>query len=324
MASENDQIKRVFAGIRKHVYDPKKKWNCAISDCNEPAIISHLLQRNGILNLIAENGYIILVQPTDSNKWSEKKNPVEFKKMGITYSISIPLFCQKHDKTCFKEIEDSPVDPYEYKHQILLSLRTMYSEKRKKEQAAEVNKRIISSNLLSDAIKNEFKSINTWNLIGIRDISYYIEQLELEYNNPKGSFAFNVYEFEIMGICATSSFSLCDDEFSNREEEDILPMGILHVFPWKGKTFIIVGCHNYHTNSQVKTFMKSFEKLDTRRLGYVLSQLFIQRIETWGMSPSLFEKIPEEKKDTFKALITQSQLTLEQPNIYFNLFDGVL
>jgi len=48
------KILEVTQGIFKNV--KSKTWKCLIEGCENNAINSHLLQRNGILNYITENG----------------------------------------------------------------------------------------------------------------------------------------------------------------------------------------------------------------------------------------------------------------------------
>ena len=50
------EIKNKLNKIERHIEN--EKWPCLHPDCQASAINSHLLQRNGILNNVAENGHL--------------------------------------------------------------------------------------------------------------------------------------------------------------------------------------------------------------------------------------------------------------------------
>lgn len=323
-----DQILLTIGNIRKNVYGPGKKWECMVSDCSASAIVSHLLQRNGILDSVAEDGHMILVQVSDSFHWEKGVIPVDFKRVGIRGAISIPLLCDKHDTELFSEIEtpkegstDIPLNPYDYRHQILLSLRTMYAEKRRKQQAAEFSKRMSVAHTLPYAIRITSKDQLQSQLVAIRDLDVYISDLESEIVASKDLFDFKVYEYEEVKVCSTAGLSLCDDVDKNADMNYILPTAFFHAFPLNGIFYIVVGCHKEHRTVQVNSFMDSWAGLSKIGLQKELTKLFVQRIETWGMAPSLFKTIRNDKIEQFKKHQMDAMISMPMPNIDFNLFD---
>ena len=84
----------------------RKKRKCVLDDCNNYAINSHLLQRNGILSNISENGHLIERRLLDANRFIRDESPFEFKKVGLKNALSKPLLCGHHDSAVFKEIEN--------------------------------------------------------------------------------------------------------------------------------------------------------------------------------------------------------------------------
>ena len=323
-----NQLLLTIGNIRKNVYGPGKKWECIVDGCSEQAIISHLLQRNGILDLVAEDGHMILVQVSDSFHWGKGIVPIEFKKMGIKGSLSIPLFCDKHDAELFSEIEKSgvdntgiPLDPNNYRHQILLSLRTMYAEKRRKQQAVELNKRMSVAHTLPYNFQIESKRQLRLQLIGIRDLDVYIKDLESELVDTKGLFDFKVYEYEEMKVCSTAGLSVCDDAEKTADMNYVLPTAFFHAFPLNGVFYIVIGYHKEHRTEEVDSFVDSWSGLSKANLQKELTKLFIQRVETWGMSPSLFETISENKTEQFKKHQLEAMKSMPMPEIDFNLFE---
>lgn len=323
-----NQILLTVGNIRKNVYGPGKKWDCIVDGCGEPAIISHLLQRNGILDLVAEDGHMILVQASEPFHWEKGVIPVDFKKIGIRGSISIPLLCDKHDTELFSEIETPqegssgiPLDPHSYRHQILLSLRTMYAEKRRKLQAAEVSKRMSVAHTLPYDIQMTSKDQLRLQLVGIRDLDVYISDLQSELVDPKGLFDFKVYEYEEMKVCSTAGLSVCDDFDKNADMNYILPTAIFHAFPLNGIFYIVIGSHKEHRTEQVDSFIDSWSDLSKVDLQKNLTKLFAQRVETWGMAPSLFATISNVKIDQFKKHQLDAMKSMPMPDIDFNLFE---
>lgn len=48
--------------------------------------------------------------------------------------------------------------------------------------------------------------------------------------------------------------------------------------------------------------VKSWNSLGADELGYKLTDLFVAHVEDWGMSPRLYEKIPENRFNRFFEL----------------------
>jgi hypothetical protein len=92
----------IYQNIRKNVYG--KKWPCMAETCEKIAINSHLLQKNGILGNLVEDGHLVQIKPNDLFK-IEHGGFVTFKTIGIDQVISYPLFCNEHDTTIFRSIE---------------------------------------------------------------------------------------------------------------------------------------------------------------------------------------------------------------------------
>ena len=132
-----------------------KKWKCLAEGCEENSINSHYLQRNGILNSIAENGHLVEIKLADIFKFEKNKIPISFNQIGIKKAFSKPLFCVKHDSEIFNEIEKKQIDFDSYKTFILLSYRVTSAELRKKEFAIERQKRLINAQTLKGILNEQ-------------------------------------------------------------------------------------------------------------------------------------------------------------------------
>ena len=117
---DNWEIENEFDKLERSLV--KRKWKCMCPNCNENAINSHLLQRNGILNHVAENGH--LYEMRGQNVYTLRYTDVlmEPQKVGVNHAISFPLFCGKHDSSLFKPIEGNRIDFDDYQTQLFFHI----------------------------------------------------------------------------------------------------------------------------------------------------------------------------------------------------------
>ena len=183
---------RVMGQIYKNVR--KKSWPCMYCGCNDFAINSHLLMRNGILNYVVENGHLYELRSDAPEAFKKEELPISFKKVGINQSISFPLFCNGHDTSVFIEIENDDVDYTLYKHMLLYSYRALLAEIRKKEIEVEKKRRIINSStlygLLGGVTIDDFSKSYDLELQGIKDLEYYKEEILNDLQSSTESFVF--------------------------------------------------------------------------------------------------------------------------------------
>lgn len=321
---EDLEVKKVLAGIGKNIAN--KKWACIVSGCDHKAINSHLLQRHGVLSNIVEQGHCYELRERDIFSWAKDEPPVEFKKCGLEKTVSLPIFCNYHDTELFKSIESGEVDYSNYHNQLLLSYRSICAEIRRKEMAVEKYNRYLKSHILRayrcgyfsilpDAIKG--------NEVGLKDLVFYKDAIEKELIIPHGTFYFVHHTYPIKGIYASSHFSIGDlEETANLN--DVMPDCIGHAIPNGDNTELIFGYHKDYVNKNVHDFVYSWDGLNKEQLGEKLTGWFTL-IESWGLSPSLYEKLESKDLERYFELLEISYRNVNQnPNVGFNLFSGLL
>lgn len=292
-------------------------------NCEQMAINSHLLQRHGILDNIIENGHVYEIKRKDFFKW-DQNGPVEFKRIGLNQALSLPLFCSKHDNELFRPIEQHIPDCSDYNTQLLFSYRAICAEIRRKEINIEITNRIkkSSSLLFPDDIAT---NLIEFNKVGIRDLTSYKKMIEEELSSPNKNFFFVCHRYDPIKIYASSSFNInSGTEMSDLNK--ILDCGFIHIIPTTISTNIILGYHKQHSNPFLENYITSWKNLDNTDLGYKLTDLFLTRIEAWGLAPSLYTLLSETNKkkylNTMKNQMQQSpQFTSE---IKFNLFENII
>lgn len=134
---------RVIAEVRKRI--SKKDWCCIIDGCNNKAINSHLIQRNGLLSNIAPNGHLVECKVSNAYNWTVSDYPIVFEKTGINRALSLEVFCDKHDSEIFKPIESGAISLESYTAFLLFGFRALCAEIRKKETNIELIQQILNS-----------------------------------------------------------------------------------------------------------------------------------------------------------------------------------
>lgn len=125
---------------------------CYTPGCENYAQNSHVLQKNGVLNNIAENGFIRQVD-TDT-----KEGGVEFKKAGVnsTDIMAFPGFCNNCDTKIFLPIESESLDFSNYNHLLLFTYRAIVCELHKADAWLTCCDKIINDEWYEDYIKEFF------------------------------------------------------------------------------------------------------------------------------------------------------------------------
>lgn len=314
---------KIYANIRQHVYG-KKRCNCAINGCGEDAIVSHLLQRNGLLSQIAENGHLCMFKIKDIYSWTEKECPFEFKIVGIRYALSVLLFCNKHDAELFADIEKHTIDVYNYHHQLLLSLRSLYAEKRLKEYAYDLDNRVSKATSLSSDVNSIFAEMANNTLSGIKMLDEQISILESELVHSTDNIKFEVVELPQIKVAASSSISMPTYEQA-ADSQCVLPGLLLHIIPNHNNTILLIGYFANNTNKRIIDYVNSWRNLDNRQMiGTKLTNLFAGYCEMWVMSPSLYYSLSKSNVNRFYEMVAANMQLLTPVDCDFNLFgDGL-
>lgn len=314
----------VYANIRKHVRD--SQYECVCEGCKEKAINSHLLQRNGILSRVFENGHMYEPKLTDILNNSFANKHFEFKKIGVSNALSTKLFCNKHDTELFKKIEDeSPVFD-DYNSHLLLSYRTTCAEKRKKEMEIEICTRALNSETFKYQFSylNEFKDDKDGLTKGVKDLNYYLSMMESELKSPDSKFVFMQRTFPISGIYASGLFSLTDHYIEIADEDTPLHFFIIHIVPVDKGSKIIIGFCKDHIQSWAKDYLHKFECINDSNIEEYITSILI-RTNGWGISPEVYNNIDIKKATDFFIKFEDDIYTIDsKPYDKFNIFDGAL
>ena len=328
MKNEKNKVLQIVQNISKHV--DAKKWECLFPECNNSSINSHLLQVNGILNNIVENGHLYEIGANDIFSF-EEKGITTFNKKGINQAISDHLFCNTHDTQIFKDIESASIDLFKYKTQLLFSYRSLCGELRKKMKNVDFFERLI--NVKAVPIENFYdleslKKEIIGNKIGVEHMTIYKTNMELEiFSNSIPKFKFYTYQFPEMKICVSAIFSpihMTDIILSKQlYPENPLKNVFINVIPHESKLTIIIGYHVDFADDWIRNYVALWGEIEGVELQKQLTNLLTTKVETWSISPSLFEKITESSKQKLKKYWQENANNLLADQIVnFNLFEG--
>lgn len=322
--TERRSVQNEFGGIYKHI--EHKQWSCIECGCTNTAINSHLLQRNGILNYVAENGKLVMIKLKSIYAIRKGETPVTFQKIGIKEALSYDIFCSHHDVNLFKEIEDGLVDYTNYRHCALFYYRTLCAETRLKEIERERFKSLLNSETLAEFAPEQMMSYlydQSMTLeLGVMDLTAYRSWIYNDLHNNTESFVFESFEIPIKGIFASaiSNMFLTEKDIMSPDFAKLL---FIQIIPQKENSRIMFGYNKQYHYEDYITYIERWRNAKKENLGYMLTGILIQ-LQNWGMSPSLYEKLPPQNIAKYYYLFMQDYMSPNQyPNESFNLFEGV-
>lgn len=296
-----------FHEVRKK--SERSRRTCMYKSCNEIAIKSHVLQKNGILNSISTNGHLIEHVPPNPFEMMEK-GISDFKLIGLNKVYTFSGFCSKHDTDVFKPIEtENKLDFCEPNQQALFCYRGLCQEIRRKE---------ISKEWLN-GMRDFFPKHNLYLLdslldgysFGIQNLNHFKSELEecIESDNYD-SYYFETIKIPFIELCISVSLNVGDlklpkdNDYDKWKEKREMPFAtsFINVFPKGNISYVIIGYHKDYPCNWTKEFASRLKSISNEEIKKELSDLIVLRLEFWAMSKKLFETIDEKDIEEFKRL----------------------
>jgi hypothetical protein len=305
--------------IQHAIFDARKKAErkdrrCIYRNCQNSAITSHVLQKNGILKQISENNHLIELKPPDPFK-IEEQGISQFKLVGINNVYTFFGFCSLHDSLIFKPIEsENRLDLYSLEQQSLFSYRGLCQEIRRKEIATE-----FLTELRTSFPTHMIQMVNA-SLDGFEDGMENLNYFKREFETCTISKSFDRFHFETIEIpkidlCISVPLNIGELETRDKNEtyEDWrkkkqLPFttSFINVFP-KGKhSYVIAGFHKDFPCVWTINFIARLQKGKKDRIFKELSDLITLRLEFWTMSPKLFHSIRKTDLEAYKSIFSEN------------------
>jgi hypothetical protein len=323
------EVKHALTTIRKRAREASRL--CSYDNCENTSIQSHLLQKNGILNQISDRASLAMELAIDAYK----PGTFVFKPVSIGQAFTFPGFCNEHDTSIFKEIEQDKVDYTVYRNQMLFSYRAIVNEKYKKVVNLDVNDRILNSFklklFLNDGYLNELKESKKQESLAIEEFKYYEEIFLRNIKNEElRDFEFMTFDFPKVEICASGVFTY----ETTREIDQLLRSGkhketdpFTHIYfnllPTMDKSIVIMGCLK-ERKKLCWDYIASFKSDESSESLKKISDLFLCQLENWLCSTDFYkQKLKSKESEITKITHDSIKNPDERRSLTFNLFEDV-
>lgn len=308
--------------IRKCV---AKRRNCCSPNCHNDSINSHLLQKSKFLKTLSPVGHVY-----EYNSLPFYGTPAHFSRRGINEAFTFKGFCREHDDTIFSHIEKDLFDPFDYKSQLLLSYRAIANERRKKQIIVDWYNQFKKD----DTIKNSFAPgvldlLIDNNEAGRKDLEFYERECLKNLDSVDVKlFTFLVLSVDNVEVFASSTFNLETgdelykirmNELSGLIQKPINNMTV-HLIPIAEKQYFIIGYHNSYPQSI--NYTSKIARGSEKEILKSISDILIQRIETWGCSERTFEKFIRNREKEIIAIASDfPQIKDATDSLNLNIFE---
>lgn len=299
---------------------------CLHPQCSDNSINSHILQRNGILTPLIDDGFIMQME---INPYEDPPN--FFKRKSAKQAFAFNCFCSVHDDQIFKPIEVHPIDFELYENRLLFLVRSKYNEKFRKLVVLDILDKVIShfkDNGNLTAVQY-YEQKRAFTQLGLGDIKNYEDLIWKDLNKGSESLIIERREIDFLPICMASFFDYETTNetnayrLANGKEMEELSSIFITAFPYDNRSQMILA---YKKSDEVtlKHYVNTFLKESQKRIERKLTNLMLFQCETWVMSEE-FYKTRIKCCDGFfdyAAQFSNSNLN-ERINVNLNMFrDG--
>ena len=176
---------------------------------------------------------------------------------------------------------------------------------------------------VNDSTPDHF--INIMNSIKL--LEDYKNELVDELNHPKGAYLFRHYSYPKLEVYASASMGM--------KTELLMPNGVcvlnsicfIHLIPQENSLEVLLGYPYSHECREFVEYVEDWKGLDNDSLGWMITELFANRIENYGISEELYNQLPESKKEKLLRYMTRNihySDDSEVEGIDFNLFEDCI
>ena len=272
---------------------------CYTPGCTNYAQNSHILQKNGILNFIADNGFIRQLDSSSNNLI------LSFKKAGInsTDVMAFPGFCNSCDTKVFLPIESNKLDFDNYKHLLLYTYRAIVCELHKVDAWLTCCNKIAVDTWYDESIRNFFEDMKV-NYQVIKNAFTHQQFLignNLFNDSSNSAPTFTVFRVPRQDIACSAvhvPYMELDEELTDKflntaPESYDFPFFhkaiYIHSIPTDKELIIVIGYHKDVNNIETVP-IKELSFISEEAVLLVLGTILVKRIETWSISERLYQE----------------------------------
>lgn len=271
---------------------------CMHPSCNKKAIKTHILQKSLILNPIAPNNHLYCFQPNSSFN----NQILHYRRVGINSAMTYQGFCNEHDCSIFKPIENENVDWSNIHSQYILGYRTVCRELDIKQRMVDflVN---LYPYVNQSYLRHYFSQMKEYEM-GIKDLKIYKMIIENGvFNHDYSGYSFQTIVSDyLLELCISTPVTVSYSTSVNMDinDADLIELNIINIFPFNGKSIIIVGFANQCENIWAHDLVKKIQNVKSfLEYSKILNDLILFRAEFNCMSEKLYNSIPENEMQQF-------------------------
>ncbi len=306
---EHIEKEKVNTALRKELNISSIK-ECLFPDkagCSERAIRAHSIQNNRILDLLSENGEVVMLRP-NATVYDFK---MRAERIGRGKATTFTGFCRDHDKIIFQPIEDKNFNFGDTEQNALFAYRAFA-----KEQHAKLSQYSIFS-------KYKFHERMALGLIGveaaIKDIDYHLSifkkiLFEKEYDLIQTKIIAYNKNYEL----AVSSALNLNYDFEGNSVNDLnnlekraIPL-FLSILPSNGKTYVLLSYFK-EDREQFSFFDKQLIEADKKLQHIRLTNILMMCCENIVFSPRLWDRIDTDKQELYFSKMLRNLREEELP-----------
>lgn len=326
-------LKKAISESQRRYEKRDKKRKCMYCGCQNKAIKSHVLQKNGVINQISEGQHVMQLCIASIFEY-ESKGFLEIKSVWVNNAYTFNWFCLEHDTGIFQSIEvGQNLDLYDPQQQALFSYRWLCQEIRRKQQMIE-HLIWVRDLLPRGSFDSNFQKIIDWYKNGEANMNYFKEKIEHDLSTWDFSeFYFETIQIPKIDLCISVPLNIEElsaeeeakniEKFANWVFEPYL-ISFISIFPKGEYSYAIFGYHKEYPCEWTKNLILKLKSGHRWVILKELSDLIVLRLEFWTMSPDLFRSIPRGKIEEYKEIFSENAMN-HSPSLAtnLNLFDGL-
>ncbi|QKS72595.1 hypothetical protein FLK61_38940 [Paenalkalicoccus suaedae] len=324
--SNNEYIRRSFDKNINFLKNKVAVKECFHEDinCSEKIIKAHSIQNNKILDVISDNGHVLMFSH-DINE--EAKLTSKMKLKGRKIATTFSGFCGHHDTSLFNPIENSDYSLGNKEQEFLFAYRAMAKEYHAKKSVGELYRYILKliREKKFEEINQHFRGKNTPSveqIIFMRESIYqsikgnedaekradkfrewYNEWLLLRKFENITTYTIKFEgEFHIAVSSMTNLERDLDYNLINNlnDWETMLAPIFMTVFPQNGSTYVLLSNFT-RNNRRFKKLISQIENSSIEEQKVIISDIIISYMENFAYSPALWENMNDKIKKEIES-----------------------
>jgi hypothetical protein len=264
-------------------------------NCNNKSIKAHSIQNKRILELIQENGHVIM----PNMKLNFPDPPIiSFELIGRNIATTFDGLCADHDESIFAPIEKESINMESISHLFLLNYRAVL-----KETYAVLNSTRKIQGTYMEGIKEGIidpqkiiagRKYSTAHLVNAYDMYLYKKEFDSIYLTKSYDKIENII-IQINQKRPTIAVNSLFTYAGRKELENEIERIIINVFPNEKSTWVVISFLK-EKGKYIPKIIKEIIKADQKQKKYLITNLILSNCENFVMAPSFYKAIPDKIK----------------------------